>query len=102
MRWKREEELTAGLSEGQIAELVEDDEIEAGEVIGDAALASGARLSLEPIDEIDDVVEAGTGRVSDAAAGDGDREVGLAGPGAADEDGIALLSQRRGDWSHPR
>ena len=33
-----EEELTAGLSEGQIAELVEDDEIEAGEVIGDAAL----------------------------------------------------------------
>jgi hypothetical protein len=88
-----EEELTAGLSEGQIAELVEDDEIEAGEVIGDAALASGARLSLEPIDEIDDIVEAGTGRVADAAAGDGDREVGLAGPGAADEDGIALLSQ---------
>jgi hypothetical protein len=92
-----EEELTAGLSEGQIAELVEDDEIEAGEVIGDAALASGARLSLEPIDEIDDVVEAGTGRVADAAAGDGDREVGLAGPGAADE-GWSWSASSRSEW----
>jgi hypothetical protein len=42
------------LGERQIAEFVEDDEIEAGEVIGDAALTSGARLGLEPIDEIDE------------------------------------------------
>jgi hypothetical protein len=32
-----EEQLTASLGEGQIAELVEDDEVEAAEVIGSAA-----------------------------------------------------------------
>ena len=43
----------AGLGERQIAEFVEDDEVEAGEMVGDAFLAAGARLGLEPIDEID-------------------------------------------------
>ena len=32
-----EEKLTAGLREGQVTELIEDDEIEAGKMIGDAA-----------------------------------------------------------------
>ncbi len=40
-----EEQLAAGLREGQIAELVEDDEVEPGEVVGDAALPAGARLA---------------------------------------------------------
>ena len=48
-----EEKLPAGLGKGQIAELVEDDGVLAGEIVGDAALATGARLGLEPIDEID-------------------------------------------------
>src|SRR5271155_2796899 len=33
-----EEKLAAGLGEGEIAEFVEDDEVEAGEIVGDAAL----------------------------------------------------------------
>ena len=53
-----EQQLAAGLGEGQIAEFVEDDEVEAREIIGDAALASGARLGLEPVDEIDGGEEA--------------------------------------------
>ena len=52
-----EQELAAGLGEGQVAELVEDDEVHAGEVIGEPALASVAGLGFEPIDEIDDIVE---------------------------------------------
>ena len=40
-----EEQLAAGLREGQIAELVEDDEVEPGEVVGDAALPAGAGLA---------------------------------------------------------
>ena len=48
-----EQQLPAGLSEGQIAEFVEDDEVEAREVIGEPTLAASARLSLELIDEID-------------------------------------------------
>ena len=34
-----EQQLSAGLGEGQIAEVVEDDEVEAGEMIGDACPA---------------------------------------------------------------
>lgn len=53
-----EEQLTAGLGEGQIAKFVEDDEVEAGQMICDAALAAGAGLGLEAVDQIDDAEEA--------------------------------------------
>ena len=44
-----EEQLPAGLSEGQGAEFVEDDEVAADELVCGAALASGAeRLSTCP------------------------------------------------------
>ena len=53
-----EEQLSAGLGEGQIAEFIEDDEVEPGEIVGDAALLAAAVLGLEPVDQIDDVEEA--------------------------------------------
>ena len=37
-----EQQLPAGLGEGEIAEFVEDDEVEAREVIGESSLAAGA------------------------------------------------------------
>ncbi len=80
-----EEQLAAGLGEGQVAELVEDDEVEAGEVIGDAALAAGAGLGFELVDEVDDVEEAAAGAAADAGARDGDRGMRLARAGAADQ-----------------
>jgi hypothetical protein len=55
-----EQELAARLGEWQIAEFVENDEVHAGQVIGKATLARVAGFGLEPIDEIDDVVEAAT------------------------------------------
>ena len=88
-----EQELTAGLGKGQIAEFVENDEVHAGEVIGNPALPAIAGLSLEPIDEIDHVIEAATRAGPDAAAGNCDRQVGLAGGGFADQQGIMLLSE---------
>ena len=36
-----EEQLAAGLGEREIAEFVEDDEVEPGQVIGEAALPAG-------------------------------------------------------------
>ena len=33
-----EQQLAAGLGKGEIAEFIEDDEVDAGEVVGDAAL----------------------------------------------------------------
>jgi hypothetical protein len=45
-----EQELPAGLSEGQVAKFVEDDEVHSGEVIGEPTLPSVAGLGLEPIE----------------------------------------------------
>jgi hypothetical protein len=52
-----EEELAAGLGEEQIVELIENDEVHAGEVIGEPTLPAAAGLDLESVDEIDDLVE---------------------------------------------
>jgi hypothetical protein len=45
-----EQQLSAGWGEGQIAEFVEDDGVEAGEMICDAALPTRAGLGLELVD----------------------------------------------------
>ena len=42
--------MPAGLGEGQIAKFIEDDEVEAGEIVGDASLASGSAFGLELVD----------------------------------------------------
>ena len=76
-----EQQLAAGLGERQVTEFVEDDEVQAGEMIGDAALAAGAGLGLELVDEVDDVEEAAPGAAADAGPRDGDGGVGLAGAG---------------------
>lgn len=53
-----EQQLAAGWGEGQVAELVEDDEVHAREIVGHAALPAGAGLGLELVGQIDDVEEA--------------------------------------------
>jgi hypothetical protein len=88
---KLEQELAAGLGEGQIAELVEDGEVLAGQVIGNPALPTVAALGLEPIDQIDDIEEAAAGAAADARASDRDGEMGLATSGVASQHDIALL-----------
>ena len=94
-----EEQLPTGLSEGQVAEFVEDDEVAADELLCGAALAPGvarscarrhAGLGLEVVDQVDDVVAPATGALSDAGARDGNGEMGLAGAGSADKDDVAL------------
>jgi hypothetical protein len=72
-----EEELPAGLGEGQVAELVEDQEVEAAEEIGQPALSFGAGFRVKLVDQIDAVEEAATCAVSNAGAGNRDGKVGL-------------------------
>ena len=79
-----EQELAAGLSKGQIAEFIENDEVHAGQVISEPTLPSITGLGLEPVDEIDDVVEASSGAIADTASRDGDGQMGLASPGSPD------------------
>ena len=56
-----EEELSAGLSEGQIAEFVQDQEVEAGDQVGGAPLALGAGFGVELVPQINDVEEPALG-----------------------------------------
>ena len=55
------EQLAAGLSEGQIAEFVENDEVHAGEIFGEPPLPAGAGFAVQPIDEVGDGIEAAPG-----------------------------------------
>jgi hypothetical protein len=76
-----EQQLATGLSERQIAELVEDDEVETGEEVGEPALPSGAALGLQTIDQVDRVEEAPSSSAADTASGNGDRKVRISGTG---------------------
>ena len=86
-----EQQLAAGLSERQVAEFVEDDEVHPGQMLGDTTLPSIAGLDLQAVDEVDHVVEPAAGTRSDAASGDGDGHMCFAGAGTADQDGVTLL-----------
>src|SRR6516165_12107747 len=86
-----EQKLTAGLRERQIAELVENDEVHAGQMFGEPALPTVAGLGLEPVDEVDDVVEAFSGAIANATPRDGNGQMALASPGPSDQHDVALL-----------
>src|SRR3954463_5908933 len=85
-----EQQLSAGLAEREVAEFVDDDEIVAQQLLGETAAAPGRLLLLELVDEIDQIEEAPPGTGADDGGGDADGEMGFAGAGAADEDGVAL------------
>jgi len=74
-----EEQLAAGVGEGQIAEFVEHDEVEPGKVIGEPALPTTAGLGLLAVDEVDGGAKTAPCAIADAGTRDGDGEVALAG-----------------------
>ena len=90
---KVEQELATGLSEWEIAEFVEDNEVHACQMFCEPALASVAGLALEPVDQIDDVVEPVAGAAANAASSNRDSQMGLAGTGAADQNSVAPLGK---------
>jgi hypothetical protein len=86
-----EQELSASLGERQVTEFIEDDEVDAREIVGETTGAAGPTLCLQPVDEIDGVEEPTTRPATDATASDRHREVCLAGAGPADQHDVALL-----------
>ncbi|MEA2925319.1 MAG: hypothetical protein QOD25_2441 [Alphaproteobacteria bacterium] len=73
-----EQELSASLGERQVTEFIEDDEVDAREIVGEATGAAGPSFCLKPVDEIDGVEEPATRPATDATACDRHREVCLA------------------------
>ena len=87
-----EQQLSAGLTERQIAEFVDDDEIVAQQFFGQPAALAGSLLLLELVDQIDKVEEPPPGAAADDGAGDGNAEMSFAGAGW---DSVILPGVRR-------
>ena len=60
--------IAPGLGEGQVTELVEDDEVAAGELLGGVSLSTGAGFGLKIVDQLGNVIAAAAGTISDAGA----------------------------------
>src|SRR6516165_6493958 len=88
------EQLTAGLGERQVAELVEHQEVEAGQIISQTALATTAGLALQSVDKIDNGVKATPCTAADAGSRDGYDKMALASAGATDQYSVALLGKK--------
>src|SRR5215470_11104030 len=89
-----EQKLAAGLGEWEIAKLVEHDEVETGQVIGEPALPSGTSFALQSIDEVDDGIKAASRTAADAGSCDGNGEMAFTGAGATNQHGVALLTEK--------
>src|ERR1019366_1156744 len=86
-----EQKLPAGLREREIAELIEDDEVEAAEIIGEPPLPAGPSFGLEPVNQIDGVEEPAARSGADTSARDRHRQMRLARAGPANQNDVALL-----------
>ena len=80
-----EQELTTGLCERQVAQLVKNDEVHAGQMFREPALPTVSGLGLEPVNEVDDVVKAPSRSIADTASGYGDGQMRLASSEFTDE-----------------
>src|SRR5215210_2846072 len=89
-----EQHLPAADREWQIAQLVEDDEIDADELVGQFPGFAGARFGLELIDQLDRGEEAHAGSVAHAIGTGRYRNMALAGAGPANQHGVALGSEK--------
>ena len=88
------EQLAASLSEGQVAELVENNEVHASEIFGEPPLPAGAGFALQPVDEVDDGEEAAPGAAANAGPRNRYGQMRLAGAGSADQHSVALFSEK--------
>ena len=73
-----EQELSSGLSEGQMAQLIHDAEVEAHQMSGQSSSAVGAGLGVQLVDQIHDVEDAATGSLANDRPRDADGDLGLA------------------------
>lgn len=76
-----EEELATGLAERQVAEFVDDDQIETEQPFNQIAAATGGFLLFQLVDQIDEIIEPAARPGPDDGGRHGDAEMRLAGAG---------------------
>ena len=98
------QQLSAGLREGQIAKLVEYDEIFPTKIFSQPALSYGASFGLESVDQIDHIEEPTACAVTNASASNRYGKMRFAGAGPTDQHKIALMRQKvaAGEIAHQR
>src|SRR4029077_17893912 len=101
---KMEQKLSACLCEGQIAELIKDDEVEPREIISETSRAAIPSFGLEAVDQIDGVEEPAARSGANTASRDRHRQMRFAGTGPADQHDVTLLSDEAatGEIAHQR
>ena len=70
-----EQKLSTRLCERQVAELIEDDEVEPSKIIGEPPLPAGPTFCLQPVDQIDGVEEPAARSGADTGARDRHRQM---------------------------
>ena len=80
-----EQQLAASLAERQVAEFVDDDEIIAQQLLGQAAASAGGLLLLELVDQIDQIEESSSSPGADDRRGDSDAQMGFSGAGRSSD-----------------
>ena len=88
-----EQQLAARQRERQIAQLVEDHQVEPGQMIGNAPRLSCAGFSFEPVHQVNGVIISDPRADAYARASDRNGKVGFSGPGSSYQHGIALVGQ---------
>ena len=83
--------MSADLGKRQIAQFIEDQEVEAGDEIGGSSLAFCAGLGIQFVHQVDHIEEPTPAALPDAGSSDADGKMGFAGACAADQDEVALM-----------
>lgn len=86
--------MASGLRERQITKFIEHEKIQPHGKIGKPPLSSGSGFCFQSIDEINHGKDPTSSTTTDAGPRDGDRKMAFAGPGAADQNGIALCRDK--------
>ena len=85
--------MSDGLGKRQIAQFIEDQEVEAGDEIGGSSLAFCAGLGIQFVHQVDHIEEPTPAALPDAGSSDADGKMGFAGACASDQDKVALVIQ---------
>src|SRR3546814_8504987 len=88
-----EQQLPASAGEREIAQFVEDQEVEPRQMLGELSGAALVNLHLEPVYKIGRVVEANASTGADATARDSDTQMRFSRARPTDEHDIALVGE---------
>jgi hypothetical protein len=89
-----EQQLSTGLGERQIAQLIQHDEVHPAQIFGHPSLTTGASLGLEFVDQFDDVEEPAPLAIADEGSRHRNGQMRLAGTAPADQHDVALMREK--------